>query len=221
MALGRFAQAAPAAYALAVLFACACDAETTDTDDPVLTTACGSDEDCPSGKACVEVIAGGFSVCEQDPKYEAPFGCEVTDDCCDDLACPGGRCVRSMDVDYCTDYVVEPRNRCVDDCTGHDECEPINGEPSFCLPPNLYGALGRSCVSAFCWSDADCTAEPGGVCAVIESGCFGKCSPTIGCVYPGPSACVTWDHCGDDERCVYVGPEGRATCKPFELGDCG
>lgn len=146
---------------------------------------CQSEADC-GGSPCVEVTPGGYKVCLKAPPEATecmPDG-PLEDECCNSAECAnGGKCYGFTSLPYCGGAQPADYNVCVGDmCASDAQCD--GGIPSVCAPAGAWGTGARTCVAAFCKTNADCTAKPGGVCAAIEGMC---CSLPLGlaCVYPG------------------------------------
>jgi hypothetical protein len=69
----------------------------------------------------------------------------------------------------------------------------------------------RVCFTAYCHTDADCTAKPGGACRVIGNNpCCSLPAPDgLGCVYPG--GCATDSEC-DAGACKLDTATGTGKC---------
>ena len=95
-----------------------------------------------------------------------------------------------------------------DRCASDADCN--NG--GICVKPGLIGNAVAFCMRAYCHTDADCSAHPGGICAPIKLPC---CNGYAGmfCVYPTEKGCRTSSDCNNG----YCAPDhktGTAVCKP-------
>lgn len=172
---------------------------------------CIDTTDC-DGLGCFELTPGGFRVCEvvvPEATVCDPSG-PIEDECCSTSECAEGSCHASTSLPYCGGVELPQFNRCVvDECVSDAECSG-NGSGAICAPAGVLGQPARKCVTAFCRTSADCTAEAGGYCAPIDNPCCGQPSG-LGCVYPsgcrGDSDCTS-GYCDLD----YT--TGRGTCMP-------
>jgi hypothetical protein len=194
---------------------------------------CDSDADC-NGGTCVALTPGGFRVCKM-PIVEATMcqnqgsgGASGTggaggaggagggstapaDECCTSDDC-GGRCVLSPLIPQCGGPSEIPHNVCTDQQNQCDNAQDCDG--NLCVDPGTIGNKVRQCLPTKCGTDAECTAEAGGLCELV----FGCCDLAVGlyCVYPTggcrrDSDCGAGNYCqvqGNDAKCV----PGSATC---------
>jgi hypothetical protein len=189
---------------------------------------CAKDADCNTdgrtGGHCVELVPGGYRVCSYPPP--APEICtndpSSQDECCG--TCAGGTCTLSTS---CGGAYIAPHNICaVSDCASNADC----GQDAVCLPTGVGDAYARRCMTKNeCLLDADCTAAPGGTCALLGmTGPLGTCAPWT---CPGGEAaqvaiglvCVYGSECAADEdcpngHCEEVG--GRRQCKAGVRSQC-
>ena len=107
---------------------------------------CHTNVDCPPDGACIELIAGGYRVC-QYPVVEATSCNGVGDLCCNNAGCNlGERCINEP-FPACTTVTMRPYNRCVKDlCAGDGDC--AGGE--ICAPAGTFNDKVRVCVPALC-----------------------------------------------------------------------
>lgn len=177
---------------------------------------CQSAADC-AGAPCEEVTPGGFKVCLSNNPPEATM-CNPDsvppDECCNSSECAEGKCYHSTNVPSCG--VVHPdENLCFpDQCQSDGEC--ATADPSACVPAGAYGPMKR-CVTAYCKTNEDCTAKPGGYCAPIEN----PCCPTplaLACVYPG--GCRKQADCSSDfsKSCEIDEATKEAVCVDGGVG---
>jgi len=88
---------------------------------------------------------------------------------------------------------------------------------SSCLPSGAFGYPKRGCLAAYCKTDADCGAAPGGACRLIANPCC-PAPQGLACVYPG--GCTKDSDCGGDfsKHCEIDGASKSAVCKPGGVG---
>jgi hypothetical protein len=174
------------------------------------TPPCAPRAACGEGIECVELIAGGITRCVfMGGRPTATCSGDGRDECCESSECGEGSCylVSHYPSGRCGLGGVDSYNECqVDECSDDSEC------------PDGFCALGprRTCLTAGCRGDADCTESPGGVCRALDLGCCTS-SPGINdrtlataCVYPG-DGCANDLDCPSGSFCTIVG--GRAACR--------
>jgi hypothetical protein len=178
---------------------------------------CDTDASCRPGEQCVEVVPGGDAVCLQPPPELS--GC--TDGgvsgpqrgCCSSADCKKGACRNTFvlfDVGGCGLGGGNTANSC-DQCSGDSDCSG-----GVCGPAGLIAGQSavRSCISASCRVDSDCTAEGDGVCRLFRGGCCPPVdhhlwrAPRLVCVYPS-RGCARDDDCAGG-LCVIN--NGEPTC---------
>jgi hypothetical protein len=170
---------------------------------------CQSDADCPSG-ACVPVTPGGFRVCQMPPAPATSCPGPL-DQCCPATQelCPNGEsCYAGPLVPVCTGTPVPMQNQCgVDQCTQDVDCAP----GQICALAGTLGLQIRACVTAYCKTDADCAAHPGGLCAPVLEPC---CSTNAGlyCVYASEGGCRS------DAECPATSTQPHRFCAPGAAG---
>ena len=175
---------------------------------------CATDADCPNGK-CIELAPGGYKVCASLP-MEATM-CSSTeptfpDECCTSADCRAGACYSTTVLPYCGGPAISEYNICVaDQCQTDDDCIHDNPEPWICIPAGAWGWPANACRTAYCHTNADCTARAGGVCAPIENTCCGI-PYGLACVYPG--GCTKDEDCAPDftQHCEIDAKTGTARC---------
>ena len=150
---------------------------------------CQTDADC-SGKTCAPLTPGGYKVCLSFPP-EATM-CQVMgppNQCCTSADCAsqgGGGCYSAMELQFCGG--AQPLyNECIaDKCQTDVDCGKVY-PPQACIPAGAFDFPKRACFTAFCHTDADCTASPGGACLLVGSNpCCSHPAPSgLGCVYSG------------------------------------
>jgi hypothetical protein len=189
-------------------------ASTSSSGGPTEDGDCNSDADCPGGK-CVELTPGGWKVCSFIPPEATacttppPMQPEA---CCTSADCPGGKCYANVVLGYCGGPAMPPANDCIPDgCTNDDACIHDNPDPWICIPAGVYGDPATQCFPAFCKTNADCVAAPGGVCRPVMNACCGT-SLGLACVYPG--GCSTATDCGEDAHCEIDTAKGTSKCVP-------
>jgi len=174
------------------------------------TGDCVTSADC-GGAPCLELVPGGFDVCDATPQEVTecigPKGDD--DECCDSSECAGATCYASGDLPYCGGAMPIPRNRCIGDECGADLDCAGGATDAICAPAGAFGQPGRACVQAYCRTNADCTDEPNGYCAPILNPC---CNSVLGlaCVYP--SGCRRDSDCANG-HCDLDTATGRGVCK--------
>jgi hypothetical protein len=175
---------------------------------------CSSDAECRAGK-CVELTPGGWRVCSYVPPEAS--ACTMPpppqpEACCTSADCVGGKCYANVLLGYCGGPAIPPQNYCIPDgCTSDDACIHDNPDPWICIPAGVYGDPTTQCLTAFCKTNADCGAQPGGVCRPVMNPCCGT-SLGLACVYPG--GCWRQEDCGEDAHCEIDAATGRSVCVP-------
>lgn len=177
------------------------------------TGDCTSEADC-NGNPCVESTPGGFKVCTSFP--EEAVGCTpnnpVPDECCTSADCAAGKCYLSTDIPYCGGPAMATYNRCVaDECASDADCAG-GSVARICAPAGAWGNPHRVCTSAYCKTNADCTAKAGGYCAPVSDPCCFVASG-LACIYPG--GCRSNEDCASDgsQHCEIDGGAGAGVCK--------
>jgi hypothetical protein len=171
---------------------------------------CTTDDECPEG-ACVETGPEGPRVCTRT--VPEAMGCDPShqgDQCCTSADCAqlgmGAVCIDNGFFPACGGPPPPPQNVCLSDiCQSDETC--FSG---FCAPAGSFGYPGRTCVPAFCRTNADCTAAPGGFCAPIDSPCC-PVREGLACVYPG--GCQRSADCAEG-ACVLDWDQGVGRCEP-------
>ncbi|MFO0758439.1 MAG: hypothetical protein U0359_18245 [Byssovorax sp.] len=184
------------------------------------TGDCAADADCPGG-TCIPLTPGGYKVCAHIPDEAKtctmPPG-PVSDQCCSSADCSMGACYPSNDLPYCGGIPMPTYNLCLPDgCTSDEGCIHDNPEPWICLPKGAFGYPTRTCFTAYCKTNADCTAKGAGACMPIADPC---------CSVPQGLACVYADGCTKDTDCAIDGSQhcgvdpasGSAMCLPGFVG---
>lgn len=224
---------AVAMFTLLVLSACGGGVETTGTGGNTTTTTtttgtggsgggiagsdCETDADC-GGNTCTAMTPGGFKICLSPPP-EATMcsgGGPAVDQCCQSTEClGGGKCYLSTTVPYCSGPAMAEYNFCAGDaCQSDTDCQGA-GVQQICAPAGAFGQPGRACVNAYCHTDAECTAKPGGHCAPVLRTCC-PLPAGLACVYPG--GCRRSQDCGNtgNQHCEIDATSHEGTCAPGE-----
>jgi hypothetical protein len=165
---------------------------------------------------CVPLTAGGYRVCISIPPEASTCSSGGGDTCCTSADCAmtnGGGCYSGTDLQFCGG-AFPGFNQCVsNDCLKDADC----GAKAICVLAGSFGLPKRVCLPAFCKTDADCTAKPGGGCTLIGSNpCCQLPSPDgLGCVYPG--SCVSDIDCAGG-ACHLDPNTGASACGPASPG---
>jgi hypothetical protein len=180
---------------------------------------CQTDADCGGG-TCGPIAPGGYRVClAVEPETTSCTGqLDPGNQCCSSADCTPGKCYSTDSFPSCGGPAQPHENLCLsDECTTDDEC--VSGADIFaqlCAPAGFNGSPVRACFTAYCHTDADCTAQPCGACVPITGPCCDF--PTgLGCVYPG--GCTTNAECPSGSACVLDPMTGTATCTT-NVGTC-
>jgi hypothetical protein len=145
------------------------------------TGDCNGPEDC-GGNPCVEITPGGWRSCT-DTVLEATSCTTPQDECCTTADCAHGLCLQAPLVPYCGGPQPLEYNACAtDECQDDSPCSGP-GYDGVCLPAPMLGRKIRACMTVSCRVNADCTTEPGGICAPVDDPCCGQVSGLY-CVYP-------------------------------------
>jgi hypothetical protein len=196
---------------------------TTSTGTGTSTSGSGGSGDCSSdaqcnGGTCAPIVPGGWKICVNVPPEATK--CQMMggqpDQCCTSKDCkPPAACYDQTTLPQCGG-VFAATNTCIADaCQSDADCIHNNPEPWICIPAGAWGYPKRQCFTAYCRTNADCTAKTGGTCRPIANPC---CNRPMGmaCVYPG--GCVRDPDCGDDAHCE-IDPATKSTaCKPGLIG---
>jgi hypothetical protein len=164
---------------------------------------------------CVEIVPGGYRICV----YQAPVvttpSMNPTDQCDGMRPCASGACYQGLEFPsgQCGLGGASVQNLCrSDSCSSDADCsDGICGPRGLVSDDNVSGGYVRQCFHADCRANADCTAHPQGVCAVVA----GYCPSTLGFrrYHPAQLACVYPDGCFSNSdckhgSCVVVGGAG-------------
>jgi hypothetical protein len=209
-----------------------------DSGKPAPAGECASDADCSQyanlfgAGQCSEFVPGGYRTCTYHPAEAtepSPYADGTADECDATRPCGEGRCylVTFSPTGVCGAGGAEDLNRCrADECTSDADCAGgVCAPRGFRLEANVEGGDVRSCILAGCRSNADCNAEPGGICAVIHHTCAERVDRYPGrTVRPEQLACVYAGGCTRDADCPIgncVLSDGRAVCAAAsDTNDC-
>ena len=180
---------------------------------PAAAGDCKTDAECGGG-TCASITPGGYLVCLNVPPEAtscSPPTNSGMNQCCTTADCMHGKCWSTNVYPYCGGPAKQVYNECAtDQCTNDGQCVPgATVPPQICAPAGFLGVPVRTCFTAFCRTDADCTAHPCGTCAPITGPC---CSFPLGmgCVYPG--GCAKNADCAQGESCLLDPMTGTARC---------
>jgi hypothetical protein len=166
---------------------------------------CNDESNC-DGYPCLPIVPGGFRVCWMAYLDASSCTGSELDECCSNADCAMGTCQQWPAKPYCGGAAIEWHNVCaVDECFESADCGPGMA----CAARGTVHNKMNVCIPATCQIDADCTAEPGGVCHPLQAQCCNAVS--LACVYPS-------NGCTNDAQCPggYCGvtADGRAACVP-------
>jgi hypothetical protein len=185
-----------------------------------LRGACQTSADC-MGNPCAPITPGGYLVC-LSPVASATScesGMPPANPCCTSTDCPAGAgCYADSKIKFCGG-AFPAFNECIADlCTSDADCA-TSGAPQICAPAGAFGFPRRACLDAYCHTDADCTAMPGGACVPVGGNpCCSLVIPDgLACMYPG--GCGPGAPCSDDDgTCTIDTVSGTSTCGPLMIG---
>jgi hypothetical protein len=173
---------------------------------------CTTDADCHGG-TCAPLTPGGYLVCLNVPPPATPCPTSLGNECCTSADCTQGKkCLPNKSFPNCGKG--EPlANLCAHDfCTTDAQCVAgANTGPQICNPAGAVGFPVRTCFTAYCRTDADCTAHPCGACLPIPGTCCAV-SDGLACVYPG--GCSKSTDCGQGDACQIDPMTGTSACLP-------
>ncbi len=186
---------------------------------------CTSDANCPGGH-CVALVPGGFHVCQFAPVPVTscdPGGpTHGPDECCNTTDCSadggaGGTCYLNPPLD-CHSLHRLPQNECMtDECQNDNDCIDASGDPPdpdlACVAAGTIGSV-RTCITAYCHTDADCTAEAGGHCVLTGNTCCHEMN-TLACAYASDGCRADVD-CASN-HCVIDSSSGRVACAANQI----
>ncbi|MFT3713097.1 MAG: carboxypeptidase-like regulatory domain-containing protein [Archangium sp.] len=183
------------------------DGGTVMTDGGTIGAECEDDNDCASGRLCIDNRCVGCSVNVQcRPGYSCQAGDCVRDcmdnaECPSGLACIAGACVGCITSSDCRDpaLVCNGQSRCAH-CTSRNEC-PVG---KACLP----GGCGDCSTDGDCGAGAICEQ---GVCTAGNCHSNADCALDQACVGRTCSACGTDNECRAGQLCI------NSACV---VGDC-
>jgi hypothetical protein len=171
------------------------------------------------GTACA-TVAGAYRVCTvQAPVATTASEYPTLDQCGPGRACPSGSCYELLNFPggQCGSSAALTYNVCRSDgCASDADCAAMGGvcgPRGFTTDDLVQGGAIRQCLKANCKSNADCTAETGGMCALVQNGCVpssgGIWVPAqLACVYA--NGCTSQSDCPARSSCRVV--NGRAVC---------
>jgi hypothetical protein len=188
---------------------------------------CQTAGDCPvfgAGRArCVELVSG-YRTCVNDVQVATvPSDYPSVDQCDATRPCALGACYATTVYasGQCGLGGASVQNRCQSDaCSTDADCSGgVCGPPGLTSDALIEGGGVRQCLEADCRSNADCTEQAGGVCALVAGSCGpGESSSNefrpaqLACVYAG--GCVRASDCpkgactivAGSARCLYRSP---------------
>jgi hypothetical protein len=91
----------------------------------------------------------------------------------------------------------------------------VCGPRGYSNEDRISGGFIRECIPADCRSNADCSAKPGGVCALVHGTCEHRLDRPGVTTRPAQLACVYADGCTSDQDCPAgncVVADGMALC---------
>jgi hypothetical protein len=186
------------------------------------SSECQIDGDCaPQGKNpvhCTEVVPGGYRACiAQTPVATGPLATAV-DECDAQRPCAAGTCypVSTYPSGQCGLGGGSGKNACrQDECTSDSDCQQgqICGPAGLSSSADSSGGFFRQCLAASCRLSSDCNELPGGVCALMPSGCERRATTVstradfraarLVCVYP--EGCLRAADCPTGSSCTVRG----------------
>ena len=176
------------------------------------TGECKTDADCVVG-TCTPITPGGYLVClNPPPEATSCVSPMAKNQCCTSADCHEGKCYSTATLPHCAGPAGPVYNECLrDQCETDADCvRDAGGPPQICAPIGIYDYYAvRTCIPAYCRTNADCTAHPQGVCVLLSQPC---CSimAGLGCTYPG--GCGAGTGCGMQHPCVLNPETGTAEC---------
>jgi hypothetical protein len=172
---------------------------------------CATDADCMGG-TCASITPGGYKVCLNPPPEATACNTPepgVMDQCCTSANCMGAKCYLNSWEHQCSGPVVVPSNECISDLCTSDAMCGNQVAPQLCAPAGAFGSPVRTCMIAFCKTDGDCKAKPGGICVPVSQPCC-QVPGGLGCVYPG--GCRKDSDCGGMDACQLDMKSGTGQC---------
>jgi hypothetical protein len=170
------------------------------------------------------MVAGGYRVCTFQPPVATTASAYPTlDECGPGRACPSGGCypVLNFPSGQCGMAAAITYNACRTDGCGAagTECSAgsICGPRGFSSDEKAQGGAVRQCLQAACQSAADCTGQPNGICALVQTGCALAASGAqtflpaqLACVYP--RGCTSASDCPRDPLSYCRVVKGEGVC---------
>lgn len=179
---------------------------------------CQSSANCTgtaAGTPACATIAGDYRVCTYQPPVVTAASTSAQDQCDGTRACAAGTgscySVSSYPTGQCG-AGFQTRNMCrKDTCASDADCpEGVCGPRGFASENLVSGGAIRQCIKADCKSSAECTAKPGGICALVQPGCVTTNAQGAQSFYPAQLACVYPDGCTNISNCPNT---AGSTCK--------
>jgi hypothetical protein len=172
----------------------------------------------PPGTPACDTVAGGYNVCTHQPapatgasmnaaadECNATKPCAAGSTCYPVLAYAGGLCGNAPPVQ---------RNACrKDGCTSDADCPGgVCGPRGLTVDEDILGGAIRECIKASCKSNADCTAQANGICALVQGTCAGSTflAPELACVYP--NGCTGNENCPTNTAVICRVLNGVGSC---------
>jgi len=173
--------------------------------------------DTPGTPACA-IVAGAYRVCTYQPAVAtAASTSPAADECNATKACPSGEScypVLAFAGGLCGNAPPVRRNACrKDGCTADTDCPGgVCGPPGLTVDEQIIGGAVRECIKASCKSNADCTKQANGQCALVQATCSGSTyiAPELACVYP--SGCTGNENCPTSTPSICRVINGVGTC---------
>jgi hypothetical protein len=186
-------------------------ASTTGTGGGSPAGDCTTDADCGTG-TCAPLTPGGYLVCLDIPPAATSCSSPMSsqDQCCTSTDCKSGQaCYSTGTLTECAGGpAIQIYNECVgDQCESDADC--TGATPQICAPAGAFDYPMRACFTAYCHTDADCMAQPGGACVTVSQPCC-DVPGGLACVYPG--GCRKDTDCGDGNTCEIDPTTGTGEC---------
>jgi hypothetical protein len=173
------------------------------------------------GTACA-TVAGAYRVCTvQAPVATAASAFPSLDECGPSRACTSGNCYQllTFSTGHCGAASPVLKNVCrSDSCASDADCAAMGGvcgPRGFSSEDKVEGGAIRQCLKAACKSNAECTAQTGGMCALVQGGCVPAAGGTqtfapaqLACVYP--NGCTSYSDCPGQSSCQVL--NGKGVC---------
>lgn len=191
------------------------------SENPPRAGECQSSGNCTLGTgtpACA-TVAGSYRLCTYQPPVVTTASTSAQDECDVNRPCATGSCypVLSFPNGQCG-AGFQTRNMCRSSgCASDADCPGgVCGPTGFASEERVVGGAIRQCIKASCRSNADCTAQAGGICALVQPGCVTVNAQGAQSFYPAELACAYSNGCTNNSNCP-----GTAVCKPVNgVGWC-